>query len=303
MDHTINVGCDLNGRKITASIPDTTEITELKYIAKVNDNNYIAENKMTVEGQTGECSVGYYHYNDAIHIFYLRNSTGVVTNLSNFTLPDDFGVVTEIDDTAVLYNYLKRNCHEKVYVLCEDFCKEESLTKNAIKDIILKNSGVPANGILAFNGEAADIPDGFVQIPDIFGSEVVNTMTGNETDKAPSVNASKNYIANAIKQEYSTEEVIVGTWKDGKPIYRKVVQTGACSLSTTATKFDAGITNVSTVIDVRFIYKYGQNDWYKFWNIKELNYNTSTNQVGIILSSSASFTDSFAIIEYTKTTD
>lgn len=176
MDHVINVGTDLNDRKIVCSIPDTTEITELKYIAKVNDSNYIAENKMTVEGQTGECSVGYYHYDDTINIFYLRNSSGIVTNLTNFKLPDDFGVCTEIDDTAVLYNYLKRNCHEKVYVICEDFCKEESMNKAQIEALTAKLSGVPENAIVGFTGTT--IPEGYdlIDEPLDLGNIVVDNI-------------------------------------------------------------------------------------------------------------------------------
>ncbi len=179
MNHTIIVGTDLNGRKITCSIPDTTEITEQKIIAKVTDDKYIAENKMTVEGQTGECSVGYYHYNDTINIFYLRNSSGIVTNLTNFTLPDDFGTVTEIDDTAVLYNYLTRDCHEKVYVICEDFCKEESMNKSQILTAIedeaaeqAKSYGVPNGSIFNFDGDT--IPGGF--------EEVDNSLVFENTD-------------------------------------------------------------------------------------------------------------------------
>lgn len=185
MDHTIIVGTDLNGRKIITNIPDTTEITELKYIAKVNDNNYIAENKMTVEGQTEECSVGYYHYNDAIYIFYIRNSSEVVTNLTNFTLPDDFGVCTEIDNTAVLYNYIKRNCHEKVYVICEDFCKEESMTKGQIKDNIneqVRGYGVPVDTVMGFTGTEDEIPPGFELSDEEIGS---GGSSGSGADDVP----------------------------------------------------------------------------------------------------------------------
>lgn len=185
MDHTLTIGTDLNGRKINCSIPNTTEITALKYIAKVNSNNYIAENKMAVEGQTGECSVGYYHYLNGDQaetaIFYLRNSEGVVTNLTNFTLPDDFGVCTEIDETAVLYDYLTRNCHEKVYVICEDFCKEESLPKNEILDTIdskVKGYAVPINSIFNYDGNS--IPDGYEEFDDVlnFKKLIVEDITG-----------------------------------------------------------------------------------------------------------------------------
>ena len=185
MNHTIIVGTDLNGRKITCSIPDTTEITEQKIIAKVNNNNYIAENKMTVDGQTGECSVGYYHYlngeTEETAIFYLKNSSEVVTNLTNFKLPDDFGVCTEIDDTAVLYDYLTRNCHEKVYVICEDFCKEESLSKEGIKNEV-RGYGVPTNSVMGFDGTEEDIPGGYELSDEPIGSGGDSVPIGTEVD-------------------------------------------------------------------------------------------------------------------------
>lgn len=49
------------------------------------------------------------------------------------------------------------------------------------------------------------------------GTEVVNSLDGNEQDMAPSVAAVKDAI-DAITV-YSTEEKVVGTWIDGKPIY------------------------------------------------------------------------------------
>lgn len=49
------------------------------------------------------------------------------------------------------------------------------------------------------------------------GTEVVNSLEGNEEHLAPSVKA-----VNQLNT-YSTEEHIVGTWIDGKPIYRKTI--------------------------------------------------------------------------------
>lgn len=49
------------------------------------------------------------------------------------------------------------------------------------------------------------------------GTEVVDTLEGNEGNRAPSVRA-----VNELNT-YSTEEVRIGTWIDGKPLYRKIV--------------------------------------------------------------------------------
>lgn len=48
------------------------------------------------------------------------------------------------------------------------------------------------------------------------GTEVVNSLSGNEVDKAPSVKAVNDVLT------YSTEEQVVGAWM-GKPLYRKVM--------------------------------------------------------------------------------
>ena len=50
-------------------------------------------------------------------------------------------------------------------------------------------------------------------------SEVVNSLSGNETTKAPSVQA----VNNKFKEisAYSTEEKVIGTWDDDNPRYRK----------------------------------------------------------------------------------
>ena len=52
----------------------------------------------------------------------------------------------------------------------------------------------------------------------LIGTEIVNSMEGNENNKAPSVQAIKNYIDNV----YSTDEVKTNKVFMGKPIYRKV---------------------------------------------------------------------------------
>lgn len=55
------------------------------------------------------------------------------------------------------------------------------------------------------------------------GSEVVNTLENNESTKAPSVRA-VNKALEITKNIYSTSEAIrIGTWIDGKPLYRKVL--------------------------------------------------------------------------------
>lgn len=102
---------------------------------------------------------------------------------------------------------------------------------------------------------------------------------------------------------YSISEVKTNkVWIDGKPIYRKVINTGACSLSTTLTSFRINIPNIESVIDINFMYELN-GLYYKVWNLKELQVDINDNTLNVSTTASANFTNSKAIIEYTKTTD
>lgn len=75
------------------------------------------------------------------------------------------------------------------------------------------------------------------------GSEVVDSLEGNETDKAPSVRA-----VNEVNT-YSTEEQVIGKWIDGKPLYRKVI-TGTKGDSVTQVNIGS-ITGVNEMIKMQ----------------------------------------------------
>lgn len=81
--------------------------------------------------------------------------------------------------------------HEKTYVVCENMCMEESLTKEQIEDCIEKNSGVPAGGIIDFDGNT--IPEGFEEIVNY--SETIN-VTEAGTDCNDYVDTAKYWFKN-----------------------------------------------------------------------------------------------------------
>jgi len=80
-----------------------------------------------------------------------------------------------------------------------------------------------------------------------FYSEVVNSLSGDETNKAPSVSAVNNALNNIETLDiYSTTETRVGTWIDGKPLYRKVI---VQELTATAGQhFNLGISNLDKIV-------------------------------------------------------
>ena len=131
-------------------------------------------------------------------------------------------------------------------------------------------------------------------------AEVQNTYSTSQDDTY-----SCDYINNkfAGHENYSTSETLTGSyWIDGKPIYRKVINSGFLTLSTTPTNIDTHTSNIDKVIDINFMYRYTDNSWFKNWNLKELLCRQNGNVV-ITTSESATFPETYITLEYTKTTD
>ena len=129
----------------------------------------------------------------------------------------------------------------------------------------------------------------------------------NTTNKDNLVGAINEVLSNdTTKGTYSTDEIIVGKWINNKPIYRKVINTGQINLSTTVVEKDSNISNVDIIKDINLMLMFQSGTqviWYKNWNISELSFDKSTQKIVIIGTKSASFINSFVVIEYTKTTD
>ena len=111
---------------------------------------------------------------------------------------------------------------------------------------------------------------------------------------------------------YSTEEVIIGKWIDGKPIYRKVVPVNF-GISGTRIETAHNISNLDFVIKQILIwYDTTDNGW--FYSDKDKGINTYTVYINNVSSSNIVIGQNsydwqtrtknrYAILEYTKTTD
>lgn len=112
---------------------------------------------------------------------------------------------------------------------------------------------------------------------------------------------------------YSTSEIKVGTWIDGKPIYRKVVAVDFPTASIPTINYPHGISNISYVVSVRLIWwDIEDARWYNYFKDTTGTYiqidGISNTQVRIKSAGTAVNWNSrtagkYVIIEYTKTTD
>lgn len=124
---------------------------------------------------------------------------------------------------------------------------------------------------------------------------------------APSIDAVKKYVEN-----YSTSETKIGTWIDGKPLYRKVFQTyAATQVNTVMSVGSISNMNVDTICNMKgYIYEptlglcMNANFIYSTTEFGCLFVKKSTNEILNMVTNTAYLGNVMnVILEYTKTTD
>ena len=131
----------------------------------------------------------------------------------------------------------------------------------------------------------------------------------NSTSKTDSLSANMGRELNEkidILENYSTEEVVIGKWIDGKPLYRKVLS------STTISDSNVDITlpsNIDFMSIDKVEIKAGGFSFFsdRYTNANDLiqifKFNATTLKVVLGSSWKSNFKSAIIVIEYTKTTD
>lgn len=134
------------------------------------------------------------------------------------------------------------------------------------------------------------------------------TISGGTVNDSYSTSTTEPYSCNYVNglNGYSTTEQRIGTWIDGKPLYRKVVDCGA--LPNNAIKSTAhGISNLDKIIYLNGI-AYNSTtflpiQWVEIEN-KGVQMNADYTNINIITNRNLSnITQTYITLEYTKTTD
>ena len=135
----------------------------------------------------------------------------------------------------------------------------------------------------------------------------------NETTTGSDITYSADYINNL--NTYSTTEQRIGTWVNGKPLYRKTFSCGALPNATTkSVEVDLDFVNKTILVKKMYGYAYRPTGTYVMYPLPNTS---STNPVSIYCSVSnnksviqivtstdrSDYTDSYITLEYTKTTD
>lgn len=137
---------------------------------------------------------------------------------------------------------------------------------------------LPIGSELDFDGNVSDIPDGWEQVDDV--------------------------------PVYSTTETVCGTWIDGKPLYRKVIDFG--TLPSNSSKSVAhGISNLDFITHAYGVSESVQDTYFK--TIPSASHSNISSQLNIAINvsnvfistgqDSSLYTRTYIVLEYTKTTD
>lgn len=153
--------------------------------------------------------------------------------------------------------------------------------------------------------ENADIPN-VNKVTDDDMNEI-KTVVNNNDDDMITINTN---LTNATT--YSTTEKIVGTWIDGKPIYKKTVAISFPTSSTSSSTYH-NISNISMVIFAYIVwYDTTDNKWYINFKDTTGDYyiefdGVTSNEITIKSGTDYNWNgrtkDRYAILYYTKTND
>lgn len=158
---------------------------------------------------------------------------------------------------------------------------EDKITNAPSINLVGQMTGIPKDGIIAYEGDA--IPEGYEEVED------------------PN-------LINHNNSVYSTDEIKIGTWIDGKPLYRKVVSVGGVGVEDSAKRIPFTIDDLDYVVDMRGGGTYLDKGFIplQFYN------NDTTAQKGaycwfsgynINIKNGFGFSNVHIIFEYTKITD
>lgn len=302
----------------TANLNDTDDLSNSVLISTIPENfgktvleNWDGENNIIVFAQNNTYKIQYnisesrvwvsvqhlVNETNPIVIYQYISTIGDIQNNKNVQLPSDFGTLATINKSDVLYTYLKtmgKNYLTHYTLDGNTYSGEESLGtifdyRKQYEFVILYNDKL--------SNETSSIYSVTRGLPIFWwGEDSVHIMN-------------KLYVGdNEIGQGdvYSTEEMVIGTWIDGKPIYRKVYYYDSITFTTGEHILNIDLPNLDCACGFKYCMWYPTlNRWYVNWDTIDAH-NTTITSTKCTLGSgggNTTFTRASFVFEYTKTTD
>lgn len=140
----------------------------------------------------------------------------------------------------------------------------------------------------------------------ISGKIVDTENVEDKTSNAPSMRL----VEEMTKDIYSTEEQVIGTWIDGKPLYRKVIDFGALPSSPLYKYVNHNIQNISQIVFLDGFCIDSSSEW--AFPVNCIRPNTANSNIGCYASKTQIVIEcgvnrssyrAYITLEYTKTTD
>lgn len=139
------------------------------------------------------------------------------------------------------------------------------------------------------------------------------TVPENKILDTYSTSATDTYSCNYVNglETYSTDEVRIGTWIDGKPIYRRTITTTVPNINNQWAAVVSNITGIDNITKLNGIIVGGDGrkisiPYYESTSyFYSLSFQPNANQIQIYGNGAAAFSGKtlYIIVEYTKTTD
>lgn len=146
----LNIGIDLGGRKISASsLPSSTVFSEDAVVLRTQNGNYIREYPYT----SSISHLDVFYNGESFSSLFAHNNTITAGTYYDVTLPDDFGVVTEVNEESVSYPHISREPNGKTYAFSEDLNKVELNGTALYPDVLFDGDTL---GSVTLSASAAD---------------------------------------------------------------------------------------------------------------------------------------------------
>ena len=184
--------------------------------------------------------------------------TGCPSNTYAYLFVGDWGVPWELygKDTGNGSNFkITTNSPDKrVSIMVPKGVTVDNLV---FKPMITTNLNATYDDFVPYTGSTGQLNSDVAELTKSLGNTDISAIgDGTVTGAISTVNSNLDELS-----DYSTEEKVIGTWIDGKPIYRKVINfnLGETTQDVSTAKIIDNIPNISAIIDVKGYIKWKKN--------------------------------------------